>query len=149
MNGDIKLSHSLSEQHIMQLMNLYEGESWCKERKLDDVGKMLKNSWIIALIDSSNDKLIAFGRVLSDFVYRAFVYDVIVDREYRGLGYGRLIIEGIVSHEDFKNIERIQLNCIDKNVPFYNKLGFNKAPEGTNLMRYDNSARGKSDEKKR
>lgn len=101
---------------------------------------MLDKSWIIAIIDSNNGKIIAFSRVLSDFVYRAFIYDVIVAKDYRGLKFGKLIVSSIVNHIDLKNVERIELNCIDSNVPFYEKLGFRKVPNGMNMMRYNCSA---------
>lgn len=137
MNSNVKVTYSVSEQQIVELVSLYKQESWCNTRKLEDVREMLKKSWVVALTDAVDGKLVAFGRVLSDFMYRAFIYDVIVAKEYRGLGYGRFIIESILKHEDFKNVERIELNCIDKNVPFYNKLGFKRVPIGTNMMRYD------------
>lgn len=127
--------NSLSQSQIADLMELYKEESWCNARKTDDVTVMLKNSWTIALTDGSDGKLIGFARVLSDFVYRAFIYDVIVAKDHRAKGYGKLIVESILNHYDFKNIERLELYCVDKNVPFYERLGFKKVPEGTNMMR--------------
>lgn len=128
--------HSLTEDQIINLLEIYKEEKWTKDRQIQDVKKMLEKSWIIALIDSSNGKIIAFARVLSDFVYRAYIYDVIVSKNYRGLKFGKLIVNSILNHIDFKNVERIELNCIDRNVEFYKKLGFEKVPEGTNMMRY-------------
>jgi predicted GNAT family N-acyltransferase len=121
---------------MIDLLDIYKEESWSKNREIDDVRKMIEKSWIIAIIDSNNGKIIAFARVLSDFVYRAFIYDVIVSKNYRGLKFGKLIINSIINHRDFKNVERIELNCIDDKVLFYKKLGFDKVPNGTNMMRY-------------
>lgn len=45
---------------------------------------MLSSNWTLELVDTENGKLVAFFRVLSDFTYRAFIYDVIVAKEYRG-----------------------------------------------------------------
>ncbi|MDP4145439.1 MAG: GNAT family N-acetyltransferase [Bacillota bacterium] len=128
--------YSLSEEQVMSLLQIYEMESWSKNRTRDGIIKMLEKSWIIAIIDSNKGKLIAFSRVLSDFIYRAFIYDVIVAKEYRGLKFGKLIVDSILNHKDFINVERIELYCIDGNVEFYKKLGFEKVPNGTNLMRY-------------
>lgn len=128
--------YSLSEEQVVNLLEMYKGETWTKNRQIDGINKMLNKCWIMAIIDSSNGKLIAFARVLSDFIYRAFIYDVIVSKEYRGLKFGKLIVNSILNHKDFINVERIELNCIDKNVKFYEKLGFEKVPNGTNLMRY-------------
>jgi predicted GNAT family N-acyltransferase len=133
---DIELIYNLSETQINDLMELYHEESWSKNRSIDDVKKMLKTSWIIGIKDQKTDKLIAFARVLTDYVFRAFIYDVIVAKDYRKLGLGKLIINSILNHECLKNVERIELNCIDSNVVFYQKLGFKNVPEGTNMMRY-------------
>ncbi len=136
MLSNYRFIYELDEGNIRDLLKLYENEAWSKNRKPEDVGKMLKNSWIIAIINSGNGDLIAFARVLTDFIYRGFIYDVIVAENYRGLGFGRLIVSNIVNNKTFKNVERIELNCIDSNVPFYEKLGFDKVPDGTNMMRY-------------
>ncbi len=133
---DIEITYNLTELQIHDLLDLYHEESWSKNRTIDDVKKMLETSWIIAIKDQQNDKLFAFARLLTDYVYRAFIYDVIVAKDYRSLGFGKLIINRILTHEDLKNVERIELNCIDSNITFYNKFGFDKVPDGTNMMRY-------------
>jgi ribosomal protein S18 acetylase RimI-like enzyme len=133
---DIELIYNLSENHIDNLLELYHEESWSKNRSLEDVKRMLQTSWIIGIKDKKTDRLIAFSRVLTDYVFRAFIYDVIVAKDYRKLGLGKLIINSILNHENLKNVERIELNCIDSNVAFYQKLGFDRVPEGTNMMRY-------------
>jgi predicted GNAT family N-acyltransferase len=131
-----KFVHNLSEEQVANLLEIYKGEKWTKNRQIDGVKKMLEKSWIIAIIDSNNGKMIAFARVLSDFIYRAFIYDVIVAKEYRGLKFGKLVVSSILNHKDFIGVERIELNCNEKNVEFYKKFGFEKVPNGTNLMRY-------------
>lgn len=128
--------NKLSYDQVVNLSEMYKEESWSKNRKLDDIKRMLENSWIIAIINLNNGEIIAFARVLSDFVYRTFIYDVIVAKKYRGLKFGNLIVNSIINHKDFKNVERLELNCIDSNVQFYEKLGFGKVPNGTNIMRF-------------
>ncbi len=133
---NIELVYELSEEQVECLVTLYQSESWSKNRKINDIKKMLHSSWIVGLINKDNGHLVAFARVLSDFTYRAFIYDVIVAKEYRGLGLGRDIVKSILNHDLFKDLERIELNCLDHNVLFYEKLGFSKVPQGTNMMRY-------------
>ncbi len=133
---EYEIIYHLTEAQIMNLLELYQGESWCKDRKIDDVRKMLNYSWVIALVDCVTGRIIAFSRVISDFVYRAFIYDVIVAKEYRGMGFGKQIVNLILESKEIRDVERIELNCIDRNIPFYKKLGFDKVPEGTNMMRY-------------
>ncbi len=134
MKEDLIITDKLPESQINQLLELYKNESWSKNRELKDIKIMLENSNIIALINKSNEELIAFARFLSDFVYRAVIYDVIVSKKYRGLGYGRIILEEIIKHKILKNVERVELYCIDHNVTLYEKFSFKKV-EGVNLMR--------------
>lgn len=136
LTGNIKFVYELSEDQIEDLLELFKNEDWSKNRETCGVKKMLSSSWTLGLVDTENGKLVAFSRVLSDFTYRAFIYDVIVAKEYRGLGLGKKIVRHILNHDLFKDLERIELNCGDHNVVFYEKLGFRKVPEGTNMMRY-------------
>jgi ribosomal protein S18 acetylase RimI-like enzyme len=43
------------------------------------------------------DKLVGFGRALSDCAYQAAVYDCAVAVEYQGKGLGRMLMENILS----------------------------------------------------
>lgn len=131
--------YQLSEDHIANLQELFRDAPWATDRKEEDIRTMLKNSWTCAIIDKSNGKIIAFNRVLSDDIYRAFIYDVVVAKDYRGQGLGRLLLENTVQHNKFKNIERLELYCRDHNVEFYEKLGFEKLKDITNLMRFKNN----------
>jgi ribosomal protein S18 acetylase RimI-like enzyme len=68
------------------------------------------------------ERLIGFGRVLSDFIYRATIWDVIVDRAYQGQGVGTEIVQRILKHP---RLERVELFWLCTRRPgFYEKLGF-------------------------
>jgi N-acetylglutamate synthase-like GNAT family acetyltransferase len=68
------------------------------------------------------DRLIGFGRVLTDFIYRATIWDVIVDRAYQGQGVGTEIVRRILNHPRLKRVEHFWL-CT-RRPGFYEKLGF-------------------------
>ncbi|MDQ0720106.1 putative GNAT family N-acyltransferase [Paenibacillus sp. W4I10] len=131
--------YNLSEKQILDLLEIFKGETWTKNMQIEGIKKMLEKSWIIAMIDSNNGNIIAFARVLSDFIYRAFIYDVIVAKEYRVLKFGKLIINSILTNKDFIGVERIELYCKDKNIEFYKKLGFEDISNGVNTLRYGGS----------
>ncbi len=136
MPTEYEFIYQLSTDHITGLLELFKDAPWAMDRKEDDIRVMLENSWTCAIADKRSGKLIAFNRVLSDHVYRAFIYDVIVASEYRGQGLGRLILENTINSSNFKDVERLELYCRDHNVEFYEKLGFEKLKDITNLMRY-------------
>jgi ribosomal protein S18 acetylase RimI-like enzyme len=135
MTGEFQIVSELKESLVCQLLAMYHHESWSKERKLEDVKIILQNSNILAIINREQDEMIVFARFLSDGIYRAFIYDVIVSLQYRGLGWGRVLLESLISDQRLKNIERVELYCRDQNVPFYQKFGFQEVPAGTYLMR--------------
>ena len=81
--------------------------------------------WAQALAMSVWDgpQLVGFGRVLTDYVYRASIWDVIVDPEYQGQDIGTQIMEKILHHPSLKRVELFWLCTRDKQT-FYEKLGF-------------------------
>lgn len=58
--------------------------------KYDDVQEMLKHpDEVVAFCDSQTGRLVAFACILTDYVYGALIFDVIVDPSYRGQGVGQ------------------------------------------------------------
>jgi ribosomal protein S18 acetylase RimI-like enzyme len=68
-------------------------------------------------------RLIGFGRVLTDYVYRASIWDVVVDTEYQGQDIGTQIMDKILHHPALARVEKFWLCTRDKQA-FYEKLGF-------------------------
>ncbi|GLX68032.1 GNAT family N-acetyltransferase [Paenibacillus glycanilyticus] len=127
--------NQLSEKHFQDLLNLYSERSWTKTRTSDEVRAMIDNSYIFGLCDSESDQLIGFTRVVTDYVFRATIYDVIVMERFQGKGFGRLLLQTVVNSTLIKSIERVDLYCEDNKVVFYEKWGFEKVPATTNYMR--------------
>jgi|GEM_PF-3863553 predicted GNAT family N-acyltransferase len=79
---------------------------------------------------SANQTLVAFVQVLTDDVYRAIVFGVIVSEAHRGQGLGLMLIQQVVSHPVLSQVECIQLFCLpDMLLPFYQKYGFEQAEQ--------------------
>jgi ribosomal protein S18 acetylase RimI-like enzyme len=73
------------------------------------------------------DKLVGFGRAISDGEYQAALYDCAVLDEYQGKGLGRLIIEKILSKIPQCNVI---LYASPEKEGFYEKQGFRKMKTG-------------------
>lgn len=88
---------------------------------MEDAVRMLQHTdFTICAWDG--ERLIGFGRVLTDFVYRATIWDVIVDRAYQGRGIGTEIVTRILHHPQ---LERVELFWLCTRRPgFYERLGF-------------------------
>lgn len=104
-----------------ELLKLFHQAPWAKGRALDAVREMLRHT-DLALCAWDGDQLVGFGRVLTDFVYRATIWDVIVDKAYQKQGIGTEIVQRILNHPRLKNVELFWL-CT-RRPGFYEKLGF-------------------------
>jgi predicted GNAT family N-acyltransferase len=125
---------TLSESQIVDLHQLYQIEWWTEGRSLGDVRIMLANSdLIIGFVDESG-KLVAFCRALTDSVFRATLYDVIVAVPTRGVGLGHKLMDTITQHPRLRRVSKIALNCRPEMVPFYEEWGFVVAGGETRSM---------------
>jgi GNAT superfamily N-acetyltransferase len=106
----------------LHLVRLYDQAPWAKGRTADGVRHMLINT-DLAVSAWDGSRLVGFGRILTDYVYRASIWDVIVDQDYQGQDIGTQIIERILQHPDLKHVELFWLCTRDKQA-FYEKLGF-------------------------
>jgi GNAT superfamily N-acetyltransferase len=121
----IQVIYTLKEQHITDLQVLYQETWWARQRTLPDIKRMLSQTQItVGLSHPPSDRLVGFCRLLSDGVYRAVLYDVVIADAYRHQGLGRHLIDAVLAHPDLQTIEAIHLFCLPELVPFYEKWGF-------------------------
>ena len=90
---------------------------------------------VLALIDRAADRLVGFARVLTDWRYRAYAYDVIVAPEWRDRGLGRELMDALLSHPRLAAVETVELSCQPEMIPFYRRWGFRDDLGGSLLMR--------------
>ena len=101
---------------------LNENTFWAKDRNKQQICKMLSNSTVVVSLWYRN-QLIGFGRATSDLVFRAVLWDVVVASDRQGLGFGKLIIEAILTNKKIKSVERIYLMTTNSS-EFYKQFGF-------------------------
>lgn len=113
------------------LVRLYDQAPWAKGRTAEDTRDMLAQT-DLAISAWDGPRLVGFGRVLTDYVYRASIWDVIVDQDYQGQDIGTEIMQRILHHPALKRVELFWLCTRDKQA-FYEKLGFS-ANEQTGMV---------------
>jgi len=94
-----------------------------------------------ALRDKESGKLVAFGRAMTDGVYHAMIYDVIVDEAWRHQGLGRMLMERMLQHPDIANMAVLHLNTGSDRFAFYEKWGFSADLGDIRYMRRYNERR--------
>ena len=105
-----------------QLLALFEQADWARGRSLKDIQRMLgETDVIISAWDGT--KLVAFGRVLTDYVYRASIWDVIVDVSCQDQDIGKGLVQRILKHSSLSQVELFWL-CTRRHQGFYASLGF-------------------------
>jgi ribosomal protein S18 acetylase RimI-like enzyme len=133
--GDEAISR-LSESQIEDLVRLYQEEWWTKGRTREDVRRMLANTdFIVGFCDSGSGRLTAFARVLTDRVYKALIFDVIVAPDHRSRDLGTKLMRAVLEHPELRGVKHFELYCLPELVPFYEKLRFSQNLGGVRLMR--------------
>jgi len=103
---------------------LDQNTSWAKNRKIKDLKNCLANSDVIVSL-WSNNKILGFGRALSDGVYRSVLWDIVIDHNHQGKGYGKLIVNSLLESKRIKESDKIYLMTTNQK-DFYYQLGFNE-----------------------
>lgn len=132
----LELRRDLTPVLVEQLVDLFQQEWWTKGRQKADVEKLMENAGLIfAFIDPSNDELVAFARAMTDGVYKAMIFDIIVKDTWRSTGLGRLLMETVMTDPVLLHIKHRELYCLEEMVPFYEKWGFTADLPGLFFMR--------------
>jgi GNAT superfamily N-acetyltransferase len=119
-----RIVNTLSESQVSDLMELYQNEIWCDKRTRDDVVKMLAATDVIIGLVDGDDRLIGFVRALTDFTYRAMIFDVIVKPTHRKMGLGAQLMDAVINHPQLQAVESICLGCLLPMIPFYKRWDF-------------------------
>ena len=95
---------------------------WAKNRTIYDLKKCLANSDAIVSLWVGNE-IVGFGRALSDGVYRGVLWDIVIDQDHQGQGYGKLIVKKLLKAKKIKNTKKIYLMTTNKKL-FYSQIDF-------------------------
>tara|TARA_B100000945_G_scaffold318630_1_gene323913 strand:- start:1270 stop:1728 length:459 start_codon:yes stop_codon:yes gene_type:complete len=130
-------AHLKPNRGIQKLAKLLKNNtSWASIRSEKDIKTMLRKSSVIVSIWSDN-QMIGFGRATTDEIFRAVLWDVVVDKRYQEKGFGKKIVQAILQSNKVSKVEKVYImttNC--KN--FYSNLGF-KIVKNQNLMLFENT----------
>ena len=108
---------------IKQLQSLLQkNTTWANERSKKNLKTMIKNSSVVVSLWSGK-KLVGFGRATTDGIYRAVLWDIVVDNDIQGTGLGKNILNALLNHNDIKKVEKVYL-MTTKKTDFYLHNGF-------------------------
>ena len=92
----------------------------------DTQKQVFLNSYAVAFA-YDDERLIGCGRVISDGICQAAMYNIAVNEDYQGQGIGRMIIESLL--EQVKGCT-VTLYTHPRSVALYEKFGFRRLKTG-------------------
>jgi GNAT superfamily N-acetyltransferase len=99
---------------------------WGKGRSIETVKRSISNSLNFGLYKGKEQ--IGFARVVTDRATFAWLADVFILPEYRGMGLSKWLMEVIVSHPELQGLRRWMLATRDAH-ELYRRFGFSELSE--------------------
>ena len=115
----------LTPDDAAELTALFAEYGWWAERTESDVREALANSVAVGIREDG--ELVAAARVLTDGVYYAKLYDVIVAADRRGEGIGSRLLDAVFDHPALDGVF-LAVTCREGLVDFYERAGFEPYP---------------------
>jgi len=112
---------------------LNNNASWAKNRTINDLKKCLAKSDVVISIWVGNE-IVGFGRALTDGIYRGVLWDIVIDQNHQGKGFGKLIVNNLLSSKEIKNTKKIYLMTTNKKL-FYSQMDFKEVTSQNLLIR--------------
>jgi len=132
----MEIIYNLSSRQIEQLHQLYQKEWWTDKRSLDETSHCVAGSQIcIACIDEQQN-LMGFVRVLTDFTFKALIFDLVVAKPHRGKGLANKLLKLVKSHKDLTEVKHFEPYCRPELEKYYEQYGFSTEVDNIRLMRY-------------
>ena len=126
---NLKPTHGLRK--LQKLLD--DNAFWAKSRNINDLKKCLANSDVVISLWVGNE-IVGFGRALTDGIYRGVLWDIVIDQNHQGKGYGTLIIKNLLSSKKIKTTKKIYLMTTNKKL-FYSQFNFKEVSTQNLLIR--------------
>lgn len=114
----------------LRLINIFR-QTVFTEEKFIEMLKIMKNNSVVIIIEL-NGRLIGTGTILFEnkFIHNiskiAHIEDICIDSEFRGKGYGTLLVNYLIDHSKQNGCYKVTLYCKENLENFYNLSGLVK-----------------------
>lgn len=123
-------------------LELFETTGWNSmyAASARDLACALASSWyVISAYEDS--QLVGSGRIVSDGVLYAMIYDMVVRPSHKGRGIGTAILNMLIDKCRAEGLREIQLFAARGTEAFYARHGFGRRPDDAPGMRYRSDSR--------
>lgn len=105
-----------------ELQDLYRFTRWGRSRSLEQIERMLAGTSMCFSMRREG-RLVAFCRLMTDFVFRGSLWDILVHPDHQGKGVGSALLDYVLDHPAVRSIPLLSTYTSDL-VPFLARKGF-------------------------
>ncbi|MBR2529197.1 MAG: GNAT family N-acetyltransferase [Blautia sp.] len=92
---------------IQDIIRLLKSTYWASQRSDEQIEKSVLNSSCYGVYLEDEEKLVGFGRVISDYATTYYLCDVVIDTEYQHNGLGTALVSYIESLPEYAGLRGI------------------------------------------
>jgi ribosomal protein S18 acetylase RimI-like enzyme len=129
---DIEIHSDFTNANLDERKEIHASVGWTKHTN-EIIKQVFEVSNVLALV-KVNGRIIGIGRGMTDGVFNAAIYDVVVHRDFQGQGIAKKIMEFLL--DKLSNVSCVHLISTTGNEGFYRKLGLKNLKTG--MARYLN-----------
>ena len=119
--GTLTVSTDRTRLDIDAALSLLRTTFWGQTTERETLARAMANSLCFGLYDG--ERLIGFGRVVTDRATYAYWTDVVTAPECRGRGLGQWLCQCMLDHPELQGLRRVSLLTRDA-ASLYARLGF-------------------------
>jgi len=124
--SDFSVSSDKHRLNVDTIHGFLKRSDWAAKRTRETVVKSIDQSLCFGAYQGARQ--IGFMRVVTDTCTFAYLCDVFVDEEFRGLGISRRMLEAVLVHPDLQKLRRFVLATSSAH-GLYEKFGFQLVPD--------------------
>jgi ribosomal protein S18 acetylase RimI-like enzyme len=129
---DLEIHSDFNKVNLDEMKDIYLSIGWTKHSN-EIIKQVFEASNVFAFV-TVNGRVVGFGRAMTDGVFNAAIYDVLVHSEFQKQGVAKKIMEYLLAK--LSNVSCVHLISTTGNEGFYMKLGLKKTKTG--MARYLN-----------
>ena len=119
--GDYTISTDKGRLDLSVIHDFLDASYWAAGRSVETIRRSIEHSLPFGVY--KGDKQIGFARVITDYATFAWIADVFVLEEHRGLGLSKWLMDVIIAHPELQGFRRWVLATKDAH-ELYRKFGF-------------------------
>ena len=98
---DFRIVEGTEQISTEEAAELLKTTYWAGNRPAEKIRKSMQHSVCYGIRSETNEKLIGFARVMTDYATTYYLCDVVIDPEYRHRGLGKMLIAHITAQPEY------------------------------------------------